>query len=86
MGATPEEVDAQYDFTVDDSAWSISADLATGTVCTDWDAPDLLDFTGMAQDGLTAPFLHDDMCFEALTGEPGSMDLIEGCTPAYEDP
>mmetsp|Transcript_29784 Transcript_29784/g.43911 ORF Transcript_29784/g.43911 Transcript_29784/m.43911 type:complete len:648 (-) Transcript_29784:99-2042(-) len=85
MGATPAEVDLQYDFTVAESAWSISADLATGTVCTDWDGPSGTDFAAIAGDGLTAPFLHTDACFEALDGPAGSTDQIEGCTPAYEE-
>ena len=79
LGATQDDLEAQYNLSDLSSGFSASLATADGVWCTDWDAPDTLDIAGLAAEGWSAPL--ETEAPDLLTYENAGTNLgIPGCS------
>ena len=80
LGASQEELDDLFDLADPRSGFSTALRRANGVWCTDWDAPDQFDITGLSAEGWSPPLETRDP--RLLRYENAGTDLgIPGCTP-----
>ena len=86
LGATPEQLEALYGLSVQDSNFQLQLGDATAVLCSDWDTPALLDAPALFRDGFVAPLLTDDPALLAAVPTASATTRLVGCSPELTTP
>lgn len=80
LGATQSDRDALFDLTDPNSGFTTALSDADGVWCTDWDAPDTFDVTGLSAEGYNAPLETNNADLMEYANASTNLS-ISGCTP-----